>query len=107
MLRIHYLQKWFGLSDPAMEEALHDVPLYREIVKLDASGGWRELPVNLGSWGDGGMWSTLDDLVRAKAHWLDAWRRHGAGSLLERCAAEDARFGPVSPVWLRHRGAAA
>ncbi|EKT4087590.1 transposase [Stenotrophomonas maltophilia] len=27
MLRIHYLQQWFGLSDPAMEQALHDVPL--------------------------------------------------------------------------------
>ena len=27
MLRIHFLQQWFGLSDPAMEEALHDVPL--------------------------------------------------------------------------------
>jgi IS5 family transposase len=36
MLRIHYLQQWFGLSDPAMEEALHDVPLYREFAKLDA-----------------------------------------------------------------------
>ena len=24
MLRIHFLQQWFGLSDPAMEEALHD-----------------------------------------------------------------------------------
>ena len=35
MLRIHYLQQWFGLSDPAMEEALHDVPLYREFAKLD------------------------------------------------------------------------
>jgi IS5 family transposase len=34
MLRIHYLQQWFGLSDPAMEEALHDVPLYREFAKL-------------------------------------------------------------------------
>jgi IS5 family transposase len=33
MLRIHYLQQWFGLSDPAMEEALHDVPLYREFAK--------------------------------------------------------------------------
>ncbi|WP_454908026.1 transposase [Variovorax gossypii] len=30
MLRSHYLQQWFGLSDPAMEEVLHDVPLYRE-----------------------------------------------------------------------------
>jgi IS5 family transposase len=27
MLRIHLLQQWFGLSDPAMEEALRDVPL--------------------------------------------------------------------------------
>jgi IS5 family transposase len=36
MLRIHYLQQWFGLSDPAMEEALHDVPLYREFAKIGA-----------------------------------------------------------------------
>jgi IS5 family transposase len=26
MLRIHFTQQWFTLSDPAMEEALHDVP---------------------------------------------------------------------------------
>lgn len=37
MLRIHYLQQWFGLSDPAMEESLHDVPLYREFAKLDGA----------------------------------------------------------------------
>lgn len=36
MLRIHFMQHWFGLSDPAMEEALHDVPLYREFAGLDA-----------------------------------------------------------------------
>jgi len=35
MLRIHYMQQWFGLSDPAMEESLHDVPLLREFAKLD------------------------------------------------------------------------
>ena len=35
MLRIHLLQQFFGLSDPAMEEALHDVPLYREFAHLD------------------------------------------------------------------------
>jgi IS5 family transposase len=29
MLRLHYLQQWFGLSAPAVEESLHDVPLYR------------------------------------------------------------------------------
>jgi IS5 family transposase len=36
MLRIHFLQQWFGLSDPATEEALHDTPLYCEFAHLDA-----------------------------------------------------------------------
>ena len=36
LLRIHFMQQWFGLSDPAMEEALHDVPLYCEFAQLDA-----------------------------------------------------------------------
>ena len=41
MLRIHFMQQWFTLSDPAMEEALHDVPLFREFTGL----GWdRRLP---------------------------------------------------------------
>ena len=35
MLRIHYLQQWFCLSDPAMEEALHDTPVFREFAKID------------------------------------------------------------------------
>ena len=35
MLRIHFLQ-WFNLSDPAMEEALYDMALFREFVGLDA-----------------------------------------------------------------------
>ncbi|MEX3960565.1 IS5 family transposase [Trinickia sp. EG282A] len=41
MLRIHFLQQWFGLSDVAMEEALYDVPLYREFSGL---GGMSRLP---------------------------------------------------------------
>lgn len=35
MLRIHFLQQWFGLSDPAMEEALHDTPMYCQFARLD------------------------------------------------------------------------
>jgi IS5 family transposase len=35
MLRIHFLQQWFGLSDPAMEEALHDVSVYCDFAHLD------------------------------------------------------------------------
>ncbi len=34
MLRIHFMQQWFTLSDPAMEEALHDTPLFREFAGL-------------------------------------------------------------------------
>ena len=30
MLRVHFMQQWFTLSDPAMEEAFFDTPLYRE-----------------------------------------------------------------------------
>ena len=39
MLRIHFMQQWFTLSDPAMEEALHDVPMFRDFAGL---GGWSE-----------------------------------------------------------------
>jgi len=39
MLRIHYMQQWFGLSDPAMEEALHDVPLYLDFSGLSSGPG--------------------------------------------------------------------
>ena len=36
MLRIHFSQQWFSYSDPAMEEALHDVPLFRQFAGLNA-----------------------------------------------------------------------
>ncbi|MGF6836153.1 IS5 family transposase [Paraburkholderia youngii] len=42
MPQIHFMQQWFGLSDPAMEEALYDVPLYREFAGLDE--GMTRLP---------------------------------------------------------------
>lgn len=35
MLRIHCLQLWWNLSDPAMEEELHERPLYRRFAGLD------------------------------------------------------------------------
>ena len=35
LLRIHFMQQWFiTLSDPAMEEALHDMPLFRDFAGL-------------------------------------------------------------------------
>ena len=41
MLRIHFLQQWFDLSDVAMEEALFDVLVYCEFAGL---GGMSRLP---------------------------------------------------------------
>lgn len=35
MLRIHFMQQWFGYSDAGMEEALHEVPLLRRFAGLD------------------------------------------------------------------------
>ena len=35
MLRIYFLQQWFNLSDPAMEEALYDSAVMRSFVGID------------------------------------------------------------------------
>ena len=37
MLRIRFLQQWFNLSDPAMEEALYDTPMFLSL------RGWRRV----------------------------------------------------------------
>lgn len=36
MLRIHLMQNWFALSDPGMEDALHDMPALRQFAKLSS-----------------------------------------------------------------------
>jgi IS5 family transposase len=41
MLRIHFLQHWYALSDPAMEEALYDTAAMRRFAQL---GGLDEVP---------------------------------------------------------------
>ena len=35
MLRIYFLQQWFNLSDPGVEEALHDMMSMRDFAKID------------------------------------------------------------------------
>ena len=37
MLRIHLLQNWFSLSDPAMEEALYEITPMRQFARLTLS----------------------------------------------------------------------
>lgn len=39
MLRIHLLQNWFALSDPAMEEALYEVTSLRQFAHLSLTQG--------------------------------------------------------------------
>ncbi|MEN4013929.1 MAG: IS5 family transposase [Bellilinea sp.] len=41
MLRIHFLQQWYALSDPAMEEALYDTPAMRRFAQI---GGLADIP---------------------------------------------------------------
>jgi IS5 family transposase len=36
MLRIHFMQQWFGYCDRAMEEALYDMHLFYDFAELDA-----------------------------------------------------------------------
>ena len=38
MLRVHLMQNWFGLSDPAMEEALYEIASMRIFAGLSMSG---------------------------------------------------------------------
>ena len=36
MLRIHFMQQWFGFGDQTMEEALYDIQILRDFAGLDA-----------------------------------------------------------------------
>src|SRR5438132_3505368 len=63
MLRIYFLQQWFNLSDPGVEEALYDSAVMRQFVGIDLEVFWmmsgnRSLAVqliwNLAGWGIGG-----------------------------------------------------
>ncbi len=38
MLRVHFMQQWFSVSDPVIEEAFFGTLLYREFAQLDARG---------------------------------------------------------------------
>ena len=86
----------WGLNNTSFErDPRRVVPSRARSYQQGACGGWRELPVNLATWGDGGMWSTLDDLVHAEAHLFEDWRCHNTNAVLARCSGVDARFGPA------------
>src|SRR4030066_2490704 len=35
MLRIYFMQQWYGLSDPAMKDALYEIEALRRFVDID------------------------------------------------------------------------
>jgi len=39
MLRVHFMQQWFALSDPSMEEALYDMQSLRQFAELTLTRG--------------------------------------------------------------------
>ena len=39
MLRIHLMQQWYALSDPAMEEALYEISSMRRFARLSLARG--------------------------------------------------------------------
>jgi IS5 family transposase len=41
MLRTYFLQQWFNLSDPGMEEAFYDSPALRRFAGVDLGRGRR------------------------------------------------------------------
>jgi len=43
MLRVYFLQQWFNLSDPAVEEALYDSAVMRQFVGIDWGGNLRRM----------------------------------------------------------------
>ncbi len=53
MLRDHFLQQWYALSDPSMEEALYEIPRLRRFAQLggrDASRTRRPSSTSTGCW---------------------------------------------------------
>jgi len=92
LARQRFFEPW-GMRDTSFERDPRRVLPRRSCSYGHDGAAWREQPVNLATWGDGGLWSTLDDLMRAEAHWLDDWRDHGPRSSLGRCIADDTAYG--------------
>ena len=42
MMRIHFKQQWFTLSEPAMESSMHDMPMFREFARRLSGLGRRK-----------------------------------------------------------------
>jgi hypothetical protein len=120
MLRIHLMQNWFGLSDPAMEEALYEIVSMRRFAGLSLSDGvpdettilnfrrlieTNELAPRIF---DAGQCAPVAQGIAAQARYDRGRHDHRRAELDEECRAR-ARSGDASdeerkPVVLRHEG---
>lgn len=57
MLHIYFLQQWFDLSDPAMEEALYESVSMRQFLAIDL--GREPVPDETQCAGSGICWSNM------------------------------------------------
>lgn len=71
MLRIHCLQLWWNLSDPAMEDELHELPLYRRFVGLE---GAARIPDETPSCAFGACWRSSSWRRRCWPPSMPGWR---------------------------------
>ncbi|MFN9677668.1 MAG: serine hydrolase domain-containing protein [Betaproteobacteria bacterium] len=95
LARRRFFEPWKMHDTSFEQDPRRALPRRARSYRSCADGGWHDLPVNLATWGDGGMWSTLDDLLRAEARLQEDYRQRGSQSLLGLCAEEDGRFGPA------------
>ena len=83
MLRIYFLQQWYGLSDPAMEDSLYDVESMRRFAGIGLDGIPDETtickfpPLFGESWFDRSLVSAQPGVFAGT--WFDGQRRHDSG----------------------------
>ncbi len=104
MLRIHFLQQWYALSDPSMEEALYEIPTVRRFAQL---GGRDSIPDETTILNFRRLLEThdlapkiLERVNRARAH---AYRYESCLVQLSGCRARDPACGPCRTTVLLHR----
>jgi len=76
MLRVHFLQQWYALSDPSMEEALYDTAVMRRFAGI---GGLARIPDET---------TILNFRKLLEAHGLAAEMLNAVNAHLQRCVRE-------------------
>ncbi|MBB4843130.1 CubicO group peptidase (beta-lactamase class C family) [Paucibacter oligotrophus] len=102
LLHRHCFEPW-GMADSSVESQPGRVMARRARSYVRDEGdkalpdAWLDAPVALASWGDGGIWSTLDDLIRAEPFWQA--QAGSEPSLLTQCCAQDEHFAPADTAY--------